>query len=341
MIAALDAASASRFARLALGHVTREFPHRLDHVLTVPGPVPDTRHLRPVFYGSFDWHSCVHGYWLLARLLRRFPAFPEARRIEALFDNSFVPDSIGAECAYFEQPSARAFERPYGWAWLLRLSAELACFPEKPWRAALMPLDRLIADRFATFLPLCKYPIRAGTHANTAFALIHAAGYADTMYDPVFAALLRDTALRWYGGDRDCQAWEPSGEDFLSPALVEAACMFTLAEPADAAAWFDAFLPRLSDRDPTTLFTPAAVADRSDGKLAHLDGCNLSRAWCWRIIAANMPDSDPRHALAEEAARDHLAASLPHIAHHYAGEHWLATFAVLALEPPAPRQTRP
>jgi hypothetical protein len=195
----------------------------------------------------------------------------------------------------------------------------------------LRPLAQAFSDRFKAFLPIATYPVRAGAHTSTAFALALASAYAEASGDAELGVLLGETARRWYGGDRDCQAWEPSGDDFLSPALVEAECMRRLLPAPEFCDWLHGFLPRLAERSPATLFEPAIVSDRSDGKIAHLDGLNLSRAWCWRGIAAALPAADPVRALALEAADRHLEAGLPHVAGDYMGEHWLASFALLAL----------
>jgi hypothetical protein len=317
---------ANRFAAIALGHVTREYPNKLDHVLAGPGDARGPCDLHPVFYGSFDWHSCVHGYWMLARLLRRFPAIPNAPAIRAVFGAHLIPDRIGGECAYLAGPSAHGFERPYGWAWLLKLASELAQHESsegRTWSAALEPLARMFADRFTAFLPLATYPIRAGVHSNTAFAVRLALDY----HDEHLRAALTDAARRWYAADVDCQAWEPGGDEFLSAALIEAECMRAALPEAEFRSWFASFLPRLGQGLPATLFTPAIVSDRSDGKIAHLDGLNLSRAWCWRALADFTPDP---HA-ARRTAQAHIEASLPHVSGEYMGEHWLASFAVLAL----------
>ena len=322
----LDEAVASRCARIALGHVTREYPHKPDQVLEGDGDLRAPRNLHPVFHGSFDWHSCVHSHWMLATLLRRFPAMPEAPAIRGLFDARLTPEAVAGECAFLARPSARGFKRPYGWGWLLKLASELRLH-DAPWAAALSPLAEVFAARFRDFLPLATYPVRVGTHFNTAFALRMAADHAEG----ADLALLRDTALRWYGDDTACPAWgEPSGDDFLSPALIEAECMRRLMAPTDFARWLARFLPDLARGEPATLFRPAVVSDRSDGKIAHLDGLNLSRAWCWRSLAAAMPDGEARRR-AETAAQSHVEAALPHLAEDYMGEHWLASFAVLAL----------
>ncbi|MBO1077077.1 DUF2891 domain-containing protein [Roseomonas marmotae] len=328
----LDQDLAARLARIALGHVTREYPNKLDHVLAGPEDVRGPRALHPIFYGSFDWHSCVHGYWMLARLLRRFPTMAPAEEIRALFTAQFTPENVEGECAYLRRPAARGFERPYGWAWLLKLAEELSRHEDDRHARLLAPLAGMMADRFKAFLPRATYPLRVGTHFNTGFALTLAADYAEAMEDAGLLAMARDAAWRWHAGDADCQAWEPGGDEFLSPTLMEAECMRRLLPAGEFLPWFIRFLPRLEQRQPATLFTPATVSDRSDGKIVHLDGLNLSRAWCWRSLAAALPEGHPRRALALEAADTHLAAGLPHVAGDYMGEHWLASFAVLALE---------
>lgn len=325
----LTAELARRFAAAALGHVTREWPHKADHVFAGPEDVRSHRELHPIFYGSFDWHSCVHGYWTLATLLRLEPALQDAPEIRALFDQAFSPAKVEAERAYLDRPAARGFERPYGWAWLLMLQAELRRH-DAPWAETVQPLADAFAARFVAFLPLATYPVRVGTHFNTAFALRLTLDYADA-HDPALAELARATALHGYAADAGCQAWEPSGDDFLSSALIEAECLRRVLPSSTFRTWFAAFLPDAADRRPTTLFTPATVSDRTDGKIAHLDGLNLSRAWCWRGIASALDSADPVRDVALEAADRHLAAALPHVAGDYMGEHWLASFALLAL----------
>ena len=326
----LDAGTASRFAAAALGHVTREYPNKMDHVLSGPADIQGPRALHPIFFGSFDWHSCVHGWWTMFTLLRLYPDMPEAARIRTLADAMFTPENVAAETAYLDRPGSRGFERPYGWAWLLMLAAELARHPGKH-AVILQPLIQAFARRFADYLPLADYPVRVGTHFNTAFALRLALDYAEGAGDAKLIALCRNRALKWHSVDRDCQAWEPSQDEFLSPALMEAVLMQRVMQPDTFAAWFADFLPRLARQQPASLFQPAGVSDRSDGKIAHLDGLNFSRAWCWRAMAAQLGDH-PISARAREAAQRHLDASLPHVAGDYMGEHWLATFALLALE---------
>jgi hypothetical protein len=317
---------ASRMAGIALGHVAREYPNKLDHVLASDEDALTPRALHPIFFGSFDWHSCVHGWWTLLTLRRLFPNMAEAGAIATLADESFTAEKVGAELAYLDRPLSRGFERPYGWAWLLYLHLE-ATRQEERWGAELEPLPRAFAKRLGDYLRILTYPIRVGTHFNTAFALVLSLEWADE-FDKELASAIRDRSLHWFGADRDCQAWEPGGDEFLSPALIEALCM-ARAHEALFPIWFEQFLPRVSAREPATLFTPAIVSDRSDGKIAHLDGLNLSRAWCWRGLAALL--SPAERAIAEAAADEHLAAAMPHLSGDYMGEHWLASFALLAL----------
>lgn len=324
---------AERFAGLALGHVSREYPHKMDHVMAGPEDVIGPRAAHPVYFGSFDWHSCVHGYWLLARLARRFPQMASVSKIRALFAERFTPDAVEAEAAYLARPASRGFERPYGWGWLLALQAELELHEAGEIAeagATHRPLAEAFAQRFRDFLPLCNYPVRTGVHSSTAFAIRMAADWAEA-FDPRLFALMRDKAMAWYGDDRDCQAWEPSQDDFLSPALIEVECMRRMLPPAPFRDWLGRFLPRLAQGHPMSLFAPAKVSDRTDGKIAHLDGLNLSRAWCWRTLASQL-DGHPIAERARTAAERHLEASLPHVTGDYMGEHWLATFALLALE---------
>lgn len=325
---------AARFAALALGHVTREYPNKLDHVLRGAGDLRGPRALHPIFYGSFDWHSCVHGYWLLCTLLRTFPALPHAARIRALLDTHLTPANVAGELDYLDGAERATFERPYGWAWLLMLQAELSRHADDDGRRraeTLAPLARAFAQRFLRYLPRATYPVRAGTHANSAFALALALEYAGRCRDDLLFGMVRDKARGWFGDDADYAPWEPSGEDFLSPALVEAECMRRMLRAPEFAAWLRRFLPRLARGEPAALFRPATVSDRTDGRIAHLDGLNLSRAWCFRSLAAALDAGDERRAPLRAAADAHLRASLPHLAADYAGEHWLATFAVLAL----------
>jgi hypothetical protein len=281
---------ADRLAGVALGHVTREFPNKLDHVLTGAEDVRGPRDLHQVFYGSFDWHSCVHGYWMLAYLYRRFPSIPSAPAIRALFDAHMVAKRVAAECDYLNRPSAAGFERPYGWAWLLKLAAELTLHDTsegRAWSATLSPLAGMFAALFMRFLPLATYPVRAGVHTNTAFAIRMALDYPDAG----LRALLTDTARRWYTDDTECQAWEPGGDEFLSPALIEAECMrAALPQPR---------IPLLVRR------IPAAARSTPAGDLVHT--CNGQRPERWQDRASRRTEPEPRVVLAR-AGRFHAGS---------------------------------
>jgi hypothetical protein len=314
----IDQATASHFARVALGHVTRAYPYKMDHVLLGDEDARPPRTFHPIFHGSFDWHSCVHGWWTLLTLRRVYPGNAEAQAITELADQSFTASKVATELAYLDRPLSAGFERPYGWGWLLYLHLEASRHQDRLWAIALEPLARAFAERLHIYLAKLTYPIRVGTHFNTCFALILALEWADR-FDPGLADAISAWGIDKFADDRDCQAWEPGGDEFLSPALIEALLMRRLLQPDDFASWFGAFLPRLAEREPATLFTPAFVSDRSDGKIAHLDGLNLSRAWCWRELGY------------ADHAEAHLAAALPHVAGDYMGEHWLASFALLAL----------
>lgn len=325
----LSPAVAAAYMRVTLGHVGQQFPYKADLVLAGPqdAVLPIIHH--PIFHGSFDWHSCVHGWWQLLRLARLYPDLVEAQAVRARADAMLTADKVAGELAFLARPTATGFERPYGWAWLLALHGE-AALHDAAWGDALAPLARAFAARFHAFLPKLTYPIRVGTHFNTAFALslAHTWGRA---HDPVLVTLIDTRAVNWFSGDRDCQAWEPGGDEFLSSALCEALLMSVVLPPPAFADWFAQFLPRIGNGDPVTLLTPATVSDRSDGKIAHLDGLNLSRAWCWRRIATALGRDHVLYDAAHDHAERHLAASLPHVTGDYMGEHWLATFALLAL----------
>jgi hypothetical protein len=326
---------ASNFARTALGNIEREYPTKLDHVIGGASDIASPRVLHPAFFGSFDWHSCVHGHWLLVRTLKLFPRAPEGTAIRAALHTHLSPENVRGEIAYLRRPESRSFERTYGWAWLLKLAAELSDWDDadaRRWAHDLAPLAHAFVERFFAYLPILTYPIRQGIHPNSAFALAFALDYAHRCDVPRLAELCVSKARQWYLDDRDAPAaWEPSGTDFLSPALIEAALMARVLAGDAFSPWLDGFLPGIARREPATLFMPAIVSDRSDPMIVHLDGLNLSRAWCWRAIAAAL-DGDRRAQVAAEAAAVHLRAGLAGCGSgEYGGEHWLATFAVLAL----------
>ncbi len=327
----LSDVAADRFAVLALRCVRQEYPNKLDHVMNGAGEVKSPKALHPAFYGCFDWHSSVHGHWMLVKLLRGHPGMARAADIRAVLDENLSPERIALEVAYLGADNRRSFERTYGWAWLLKLSAELRSWDDpaaRRWAEALRPLADELAGRFKAFLPKQTYPIRTGVHPNTAFSLDLALDYARATRDTRFEALIRARARDWFGRDRRGPlAWEPGGEDFLSPCLEEAALMSRLLPAPSFRRWLEGFLPGLPGG-----LVPAVVSDRTDPKIVHLDGLNLSRARALRQIAAALGPADARAAGLRRLAERHARTSLPHLASgSYEGEHWLATFAVRML----------
>lgn len=332
----LEAWQASLFARLALAGITREYPNHPGHVINHPADLRSPRDLHPAFYGCFDWHSAVHGHWMLARLLRLFPDLPEAGAIRAALGAHLTVENLAAEADYFRQPNRQSFERTYGWAWLLKLAQELRTWPDPDaaaWAAALAPLETVIVERYLAFLPRQTYPIRAGTHPNSAFGLAFALDYARSCARPDLETLIVARARGHFAGDADCPAaWEPGGADFLSPALCEADLMARILAAGEFSGWLARFLPGLANGQPAALLEPALVSDRSDPQLVHLDGLNLSRAWCMNRIASALPGDNPTKAVLLKSAARHAQAGLAQVASgEYAGEHWLASFAVYLL----------
>lgn len=328
--------TASGFARIALACIGREYPNKPEHVMNDSTEVSGPARLHPSFYGCFDWHSSVHGHWMLTRLLRLFPDLPEAARIRRALSESFEPGRIAAEAAYLGDDGRRSFERTYGWAWLLKLAEELGGWDDpdaREWSAALEPLVAAVRRRYLEFLPVQTYPIRRGVHPNTAFGIAFALDYARSAGDGELAGLLETRAEEYFLGDSGCPAsWEPDGDDFFSPCLMEADLVGRILAPDEFAVWLEGFLPELGAGEPASILAPAHVADRTDPKIVHLDGLNLSRAWCMRRVAARLPADDPRRAVLEAAACLHAGATLPHVASgSYEGEHWLASFAVYLL----------
>lgn len=324
--------AAANLAELALRCIGQEYPNKLSHVLRDSSDVASPRALYPAFYGCFDWHSSVHGHWMLLRLLREFPELPRRETIREAIGANLQPDKILAEVAYFKAPHHRSFERTYGWAWLLKLSQELHSWDDpqaQQWAIYVQPLAEEIEKLYLDFLPRQTYPIRTGEHPNTAFGLSFAWDYAQALNRTALQSAIRQAALTYYHQDLECPAhYEPSGADFLSPCLEEANLMRRVLSAESFQLWLSSFLPTI----PASLREPATVSDRTDGKLVHLDGLNLSRAWCFRGIARQLPDADPRKAQFSEMAEAHLSVTLPQIASGgYEGEHWLGSFAVYAL----------
>jgi hypothetical protein len=332
---------ASSFAHLALKGIQKEYPNKPGDVLNSEKDVKTPRAMHPAFYGSFDWHSSVHGHWMLVRLLRQFPDLPEKKQIRAVLAEHLTAKNLKVEADYFSRPNAKSFERPYGWAWLLKLAEELHGWDDpdaKEWSKNLKPLADAIVARYLAFFPKQTYPIRSGVHPNTAFGLAFAYGYAQAVGHKELRELIEKRSKSYYGkGAGIPAAWEPDGADFFSPSLMEADLMRRVLPPAEFHVWFGRFLPNLAKGEPKSLLEPATVTDRSDPQIVHLDGLNLSRAWCMRSIAAALPKDDPARKVLAEAATRHAEAALQHVASgDYAGEHWLASFAVYLLSTPSP-----
>jgi len=332
----LDQEAASVFANLALNGITREYPNKLDHVMNGPSEVKSPAALHPVFFGSYDWHSCVHGYWLLVRLLKLYPDLPEGERIRETLNGTLTPANVAAEVAYLDAPNRASFERTYGWAWLLKLAEELRGWEDEDglrWGQILQPMADAMVDRYTAFLPKQDYPIRRGVHPNTAFGIAFALDYARAAGDEAFEGLLLERTRSYFSEDKDYPAeWEPDGDDFFSRSLIEADLMRRVLPPDALAGWLRQFLPGLESGQPASLLTPAEVSDRTDPKIVHLDGLNLSRAWCMRLVAESLPQGDSLIPILMRSAEAHARATLPHIdSGNYEGEHWLGTFAVYML----------
>lgn len=321
-----------RFARLALDCVHQEYPNKIAHVMSSDADVAPPRELTPVFYGCYDWHSAVHGHWLLVRLLRLYPGAPFAADAEAALSASFQPAKVAVELAYLSHEHREGFERPYGVAWLLQLTSELREWDDpraSSWQATLQPLEAAYVDQMKDWLGKLAYPIRIGEHAQTAFAFALFLDWARTVGDLDFTALVTERTLAFHAGDVDCPLdYEPGGQDFLSPCLAEADLLRRVMAPEDYAEWLARFLPGIP-RDGATGWLPLArITDRSDGKLAHLDGLHLSRAWALHGVAAGLPEGDPRlRAIEAEAVRQGLAGLSAVTGEHYEGGHWLGSFA--------------
>ena len=337
----LTVEQASAFARLALKGLHKEYPNKPGDVLNSEKDIKSTKAMHPAFYGSFDWHSSVHGHWMLVRLLRMFPDLPERNEIRAALAKNLTAESLRIEAAHFSRPNTQSFERPYGWSWLLKLAEELHGWDDadgKTWSKNLQPLTDVIVARYLAYFPKQTYPIRSGVHSQTAFGLTFALDYARTVHHKPLQALIEERARTYYAKDADAPArWEPDGADFFSPSLMEADLMRRVLPRGEFITWLHRFYPNLKNDEPKSLLEPATVTDRSDPQIVHLDGLNLSRAWCMRSIASALAADDPARKVLAAAARRHMEAALPHIASgDYAGEHWLASFAVYLLSTPEP-----
>jgi hypothetical protein len=339
----LDTATAERFARLALACTDREFPNKPEHVLESAADAKTPRDLHPSFFGCYDWHSSVHGHWMLARLLRTRPGLPSAPLIRARLSAALSTEAVAGEVRYLETKSNRGFERPYGWAWVLRLATELHGWDDsdaKLWSLRIEPLEKAVVSRYQDYLPKLTRPVRTGVHPNTAFALGEALDYARATHKADFEKTLVSRSHFYFGSDTSCPlVYEPSGEDFFSPCLEEADLMRRVLPPKEFGRWLKKFLPGLSPQALSAKaafsLVPAVVADPTDPRLVHLDGLNLTRAWTLKGIAGSLPAKDPRRALLQKASDEHARAGLARVSSgNYEGEHWLASFAVYLLTEP-------
>lgn len=344
----LDTATAERFAQLALECVHREYPNKIAHVMQEDADARPPRELTPVFFGCYDWHSAVHGHWLLARLARSLPDAAFAPLARAALNQSLQAEAVQVEVEYLNGAGRVSFERPYGLAWLLQLVAELREWADDPeaqwWAFNLGPLELAAAERLADWLPKLDYPIRVGEHSQTAFAFGLILDWARIAGDTEMEELVIRKSRQFYARDRRCpMEYEPSGQDFLSPCLAEADLMRRILEPMAFGAWLGAFLPPIPLDGTDDWLVPAIVSDPGDPKLAHLDGLNLSRAWMLDGIAAGLPTEDPRREAILGAADRHRRAGLRSVTgQYYEGGHWLGSFATYLVTgrglPPAPEE---
>lgn len=323
----------SAFARLALKNIQIEYPNKPGNVVVDEASVRTPRQMHPAFYGCFDWHSSVHGHWMLVRILKDYPENPVAAEIRQKLHENLTAENLAAELSYFMEDQHKTFERMYGWAWYFRLVIELDSWSDpqgKTWRENLRGLEELLVQRTLDYLPKLSYPIRTGIHPDTGFALGQVLDYARVLKRVELEKLVVETANRHYLQDVDYPTmYEPSGQDFFSSGLNEADLMRRVLEPTEFSAWLDQFLPRLKSGEGGNLFVPAEVSDITDGHIVHLAGLNLSRAWCMRGIASSLPETDSRVNHLRHAAQIHADRGYEYVfSGHYEGDHWLATFAI-------------
>ena len=324
------------FANLALQGLNKEYPNKPSNVMADEGDVQSPKEMHPAFYGCFDWHSSVHGHWMLVRLLRLYPENSSAERIRAALQENLTRDNIQVEAAYFREKHNRTFERMYGWAWALRLVAELEEWDNvqaNQWRENLRPLESVLVEKTMDYLPKLTYPIRTGVHPDTGFALGQILDYARVVNNTALADLIVERSKQYYLNDVNYPAsYEPSGEDFFSAGLNEADLMRRVLPQDEFADWLTRFLPNLGVTSTHNLLSPVDVSDVTDGKIVHLAGLDLSRGWCLQGICSSLPADDVRRNVLTEAATAHADKGFEYVfSGHYEGEHWLATFAIYLL----------
>ena len=332
----LNTKQATRFASISLHCATREFPYKLGQVLAGKSDLKSPRSLHPAFYGCFDWHSAVHGHWAMVRLLKKFPRMSIAAKVRALLQQHLTLTNMKKEAAFFRSKFHKTFERPYGWGWYLRLVGELHNWKDKQgkeWRKALVPLEALLVQRTQAYLKKLSVPVRAGTHASTAFALVHILDYAEATKNFGLRASIHKAALRYFGKDKRCPVqYEPSGEDFISPCLAEADLMRRVLPASKFASWLSSFLPFSNRLAMKSVMEPPQILDRKDYKIGHLIGLLLHRSWAMQGLAADLPPRDPRRSSFKRSAALHLQSALRQMFDSgYGGTHWLASFAIYTL----------
>ncbi len=321
------------FANLALKGIHTEYPNKPSNVVVDDASVQTPKQLHPAFYGCFDWHSSVHGHWMLVRLLKDYPGNESEKEIRRKLAVSLTKENLEAEKKYFDQKHNKSFERMYGWAWYFRLVAELETWDDpqgKEWREHLRPLEELLVQRVKDYLPLLSYPIRTGVHPDVGFALGQTLDYANIVGNQNLVELIKKRAKDYYLADTNYPTkYEPSGQDFFSSCLNEADLMRRVLNAEEFSKWFDGFLPNLKNGEGGNLLIPVTVSDVTDGKIVHLAGLDLSRGWCMKGIASVLADNDPRKKLLLQSADEHAAMGFKYVfSGHYEGEHWLATFAI-------------
>ena len=327
---------AGQYTETALENVKREFPNLMGHVMNNANDVVSPRQLHPIFFGSFDWHSSVHSWWMLCRILRLYPDSDVSSRIVDAFRETFTLSNIDTESAYLNSPERRSFSRPYGRSWLVKLADEMAqtaALSEQPFVKPLKKVAKRVQADLLDYFANCTYPVRSGVHSNTALPLILLILTARRNDDAKTLSSCRQHLVSWHYEDAACQAWEPSQNDFLSPALSVAAAMSCILGKDEFASWLKRFLPGINVLEPRHLFEPATVTDRQDYHIVHLDGVNLSRAWFLRMIIKKLDTDDPAAEILTPIVAKHVSATLPYIQASYAGSHWLMTYATLALTP--------
>ena len=331
--ARLSDAQVAKFAGLALKNIQTEYPNKPSNVVVDVASVRTPKTMHPAFYGCFDWHSSVHGHWMLVKLLKDYPGNSVEAEIRKKLEENLSTENLAGELAYFQEKQHKAFERTYGWAWYLRLVAELETWEDeqgKRWRENLRGLEQLLVERTLDYLPKLSFPIRTGIHPDTGFALGQILDYARVVQNRPLETLLVKRAKDYYLNDRDYPTrYEPSGQDFFSSCLNEADLMRRVLSQKEFVAWFDEYLPGLKQGDGGNLLQPVTVSDVTDGYIVHLAGLDLSRGWCMQGIASALPKNDPRIELLQKSAREHAKMGFGYVfSGHYEGDHWLATFAI-------------